>query len=211
MNANRVRDTEGNEGRLVDKRTLLTLSPQLTFVNLHNAAVEQAAKIVGTNLKKGKLNQFFINTGLSKDGRTISDDVEKVELLKGKNFSRYFNAGEFEFGIVFMVNYSEDENKMKNNVQAAKQLALKAINEYFKWFSGDDKNEYTEDDLVEFIPNYENGRVQIDKNRIVTSGDAKVDKNFYKRFKFNKNNAKGVGDKDKMLIGFKVGYTLTGY
>jgi hypothetical protein len=212
MNANRMRDAEGNEGRAVDKRTLLTLSPQLTFINLHNAAVKQAAKIVGTNLQKGKLNQFFVNTGLSRDGRTISDDVEEVEKFSGTHIDRrIFKTGEFEFGVVFMVNYSEDEKKMENNVKAAKQLALKAINEYFRWFSGDGKNDYSEDDLVEFIPNYENGRVQIKGNQIVTSGGSKVDKNSYKQFKFNKNNTGGIGDKDKMLVGFKVGYTLTGY
>lgn len=135
---------------------------------------------------------------MSDDGRTISNKNDKM------NADLRFGKGEFEVGIVIQVNATpielvDDESKQaeakrKNEsaVKEAKKIIFNGIREYFKWFAGEEKaKKIAEDKLVEFVPEYNGGKVQV-KNGVIVG-----------------MKEKDVTDDRKLRVGYKVGYTIT--
>lgn len=205
MNTNEIKNDTNEPTKLVDQKPCFITSNALVFTNLHNAAVEKAAKKIGVSSNSADINQFFINTGMSDDGRTISNKNEKI------NNKIRFKSEKFEFGIVMQVNdaknktkldadkdqVKQDEEARRKAVENAKKLILDGINEYFQWFAGAN-NVFTEDDLVEFIPDYNGSKVQIKNSQII---GIDIKKEMKKRKIQDENEL-------KYRIGFKVGYTI---
>lgn len=105
MNTNQIKDTSNktadqspNTVKNVDQKPCFTTSNALVFTNLHRAASEKAAKAVGIAAKDKNINQFIINSGMSDDARTISDENQKMNAKM--RFSEASKNGRFEVGIV---------------------------------------------------------------------------------------------------------------
>ena len=50
-------------------------------------------------------------------------------------------------------------------LKKAKSNICRAINDYFKWFAGKDSKEYTEDELVLYIPQYDAGKIKVKSSK----------------------------------------------
>lgn len=206
MNTNELKGS--NNEKQVEQKPLFVTSNAKVFTNLHNAAAEKAAKIINISPNAKNINQFIINTGLTDDGRTIADKVEKNINAKVRFFGK-----KFEVGIVLELanvepiltddaeKIKEIKNKNKKEIDAAKDLIFRGLKEYFNWFSGE--SNISINDLVEFTPEYNSGRVQIDGGEIKGVEDMEA-----KQKMFFKKVRKDVDDTEKMRIGFKVGYTI---
>ena len=94
MNTNQSKDNNGVNVKEVDQKPSFTTSNALVFTNLHYAAVEKAAKVIGINAGDKNINQFIINSGMSDDGRTVSNRNDKI------NDKLRFGSKTFEVGIV---------------------------------------------------------------------------------------------------------------
>lgn len=194
----------------VDQKPCFVTSNAQIFTNLHNAAVQNAAKVVGISSGADSINQFIINSGLSDDGRTVANKNDRI------NTGRRFGSNQFEVGIVLELHDAKenkltddktkiDDQKKKNEQMAvdAKKTILKGIQEYFKWFAGPDfARQITENDLVKFIPDYNGGKVQLDGGEIVGLDIEKEMKRLKRQNKEQDENAINT------RIGFKVGYTI---
>ena len=95
MDDNKTRNAAGDTQKTVDQKPCFTTSNALVFTNLHNAAAEKAAKAIGISAGSKELNQFIINSGMSDDGRTISNKNDKMN-----SKVRFSSSGKFEVGIV---------------------------------------------------------------------------------------------------------------
>lgn len=213
-------DGNHDTGNTSEQKPCFITSSAIIFTNLHNIAVEYAAKELGINAKDKNINQFIINTGMTDDGRTILNKADKVDPSKTKGL---FGGGDekFELGIVLQVNATpilvkdkdpeEKKNENQKAIDNAKKLILSGINKYFEWFAGSGSNTFKEDDLVEFIPDYNGGKVQIKDGEILGMEPE------YKEH-FVPNHAGGtkylekeddVNMDKKLRIGYKVGYTIS--
>lgn len=212
MNTNQSKDNNGRNVKEVDQKPSFTTSNALVFTNLHYAAVEKAAKVIGINAGDKNINQFIINSGMSDDGRTVSNRNDKI------NDKLRFGSKTFEVGIVLQTNATalkltdnnkdQQEKKAKENekeILNAKKLIFEGLKEYMKWFCGMGEN-LKEDDLVEFIPEYNGGKVQIRKGEILG-----MDKPEEMKVGFDNRLHKITKDfdpEDKLRIGYKIGYTI---
>lgn len=199
-----------SDGKVVDQKPCFIASSASIFTNLHKAAAEKAAKVIHIQPNSKTINQFIINTGISDDGRTIADVVEKNIDRKVR-----FRGKKFEVGIVLqLVNVQpiltddsqkvdEIQRKNKKELEKAKDLIFDGLKEYFKWFMGG--TNLNINDLVEFIPDYNGGKVQIKDGEILGVEDIDNKKKGF--FHFVRRNEK-VGDDEKLRIGYKVGYTI---
>ena len=149
---------------------------------------------------------------MSDDGRTVSNRNDKI------NDKLRFGSKTFEVGIVLQTNATAlkltDNNKdqqekiAKDNqkeILNAKELIFEGLKEYMKWFCGMGEN-LKEDDLVEFIPDYNGGKVQIKNGEILGMDKPEEIIGLY-----NGNQAKITKDfdpEDKLRIGYKIGYTI---
>ena len=175
---------------MVTQKPSFTTSAALVFTNLHNAAVEKAARAIGISPNGNNINQFIINSGMSDDGRTISDKNTKLDSRNR------FSKDKYEVGIVLQYNAtpvrkSFNESDLRKAKDKARDTIFAGLQEYFKWFAGDGKT-FSKEDLVEFYPDYDGGKVIVNKGEIV-GGDVK---------KHEEEDQKGH------RIGYKVGYTI---
>jgi len=126
---------------------------------------------------------------MSDDGRTISD--KKVKLDSRNRFAK----NKYEVGIVLQYNaapkLTDDESELRKAKDKARDTIFAGLQEYFKWFAGDGTT-FSKEDLVEFYPDYEGGKVLVNKGEII-GGDEK---------KHKEEDQKGH------RIGYKVGYTI---
>ena len=220
-------NSDGNHdtGNTSEQKPCFITSSAIIFTNLHNIAVEKAAEKLGINYKDKNINQFIINTGMTEDGRTILNKADKIDPGKSKLFS---SSEKFELGIVLQVNATpilmkdrDPAKKKEENQKAidkAKQMILDGINTYFEWFSGEGGNIFSEDDLVEFFPDYNGGKVQIKKGEILGMEPELVEKEKETYIGTNtggfikttvKVKVKEFKDDKKLRIGYKVGYTIS--
>lgn len=202
--------------------TSFTITSGNIFTNLHNIAVEHAAKVVHMSAGSGTINQFIINSAICDDGKTIANKEDNSD------FTKRFGDGKYEVGIVLECNDMKnqkltdketDQKKIEKDnekiIENTRKLALQGINEYFNWFVGE-KNKFTEGDLVEFVPDYNGGRVQVKNGEIIG-----IDVGVYRKDKIETKDVLGnpvityvinkIGEKteEKIRLGFKVGYTIS--
>lgn len=226
MDAKKLQQTnknpEGNldTGKNVEVKPCFITSSAIIFTNLHNIAVEKAAEEIGVNAKDKNINQFIINTGMTEDGRTILNRADKIDPEKKAHFWQS-STEKFELGIVLQVNATpilvkdkDPEKKKDENQKAidkAKELILSGINKYFEWFAGSGSNTFGKDDLVEFIPDYNGGKVQIKDGEILG-----MEPEYKERFvPTHTGGIRWVEQEDdvnmdkKLRIGYKVGYTIS--
>lgn len=154
------------------------MTDQQIYFNLHQSALIDAARAIGVHPNR-TINQFIINS-LCNDGKNILDDVSKPE--SGMSSINPKGESRFEFAIVMEIPKLErlrgvSENGkdvdpsmlpeyQKNNRNLIKECKRKinaGINAYFKTFSNS-KNAYDERDMVLYIPKYQGGRIQVEKD-----------------------------------------------
>lgn len=103
--------------------------------------------------------------------------------------------------------------KNKRAIEEARKLILSGLKEYFKWFAGDDGS-ITEDKLVEFIPDYNSGKVQVKNGQILGIKEYREEMDTYTGGGTGGGSAKVKREKEidpnhKLRVGYKVGYTIT--
>lgn len=135
-----------------------TTSSSIVLTNLHNAAVEECAKLVGY-AKGGTINQYIVNSGITDDGNTISDTTDKIN--SKIRFAK--KDGKFEVGIIMNLEPSNGDNpdraarENRKSVDDAKKRAISALKAYMKTFCDNDNI----GEPVQFVPEYKGGKVQV--------------------------------------------------
>lgn len=180
-----------------------TTSNAIILTNLHNAARDQAAGVLGVKTG-GALNQFIVNSGITDDGKTVADNDNQIEVR-----NRFVNEN-LEVGVVQTVKMmkaglTDDPGKVERvnktnegRIATARRKALRCIRMYMKWFCGNPI--FSDDDLVEYGPSYNGGR------QTVSGGVIDSDREFKtRRDEFVQGSLEDGG---KFRIGFKVGYTI---
>ena len=153
-----IEEADDNEqnGQAKDLTPCFTTSNAVVLTNLHNFAVEEAAKQVGY-AKGGTINQFIVNSGITDDGNTISDVTTKIN--PRMRFAK--KDGKFEVAIIINVQPEKGDDPKKQArgnrkiVDDAKKRAVSALKSYMKRFCDVDNV----GEPVQFIPLYKGGRV----------------------------------------------------
>ena len=151
-----------------EQDVLIQLKSEQIYVNLHKSAQQEAAKKIGIQSTSRTINQFIINTIYS-DGSIIRndpyDDISFDEPGKTKVMEMAIVMQVKELQNLYDQSLTEDEHELKkqkndnsNLLKKTKKTILSGINEYFKWFSGND-NAFNDTDLELFIPRSSNGAV----------------------------------------------------
>lgn len=215
-------------GKQVDTKPILIVSPSMIFTLLHKAAQEKAAAVLNLG-NPDDINKIIINTGMSSDGREIGDGTQPGFLQRGKKF---------EVGIIFQITHfpdlkkvmfkdePKDEHEKQQRYQLKiqvhdqfRKLATDGIKEYFKWFGNIQGNDIKDDEIEEFDPPPSGDFPEIKNFSLLgfsSKKKIKDEKKDSKKFKTHRDDeVEDVhGDIDKggfyePRLGFKYTYRLT--
>lgn len=204
-----------NEINTQNTEPIFETSDVKIFTNLHIAAVEKTASRLGFQYDERNTSNWIVNTGLALNGNDVENVIAQKEYAETKGqdqSSMYANTnGTYEVGIVLewtdfqnpdlkeltdskeMFKMIEKENS--KSLYSLKSRIQDALSEYMLWFTGDGKVD--ENEMVMFIPDYNNGSIGVDSWRIVDMSEEKQLEYF-----------KEHGKNKLPRLGFKIGYTI---
>jgi len=206
-----------------DTKPCFETSSERIFLNLHLAASQNAAKVLGIRFSASEIGATIINTGVSEDGNSIVDRI-----VKDKNKKFFGGTGHYELGIVLeftdfktadISGIKEPERIIdkinefnKSGIETLRKRAYEGIKEYFRWFSGEKSFDgISEEDLMAFVPDYNGRAVKISKY-VIQNMEPKAQVQYFtdRQDKTDKNGnvTKGKSGTQKPRVGFKIGYNL---
>lgn len=131
-----------------------TATSQEILTNLHDSAANKAANKLGIKVDRN-INQYIVNTGITDDGTTVSDFGTSA-----KSERRFEDKHDMFIGVIQDVEGKKDSDgpgESTRRVDEARKKAFASLSEYFRWFCG--KQDISEDQLEQFVPRYNNGKV----------------------------------------------------
>lgn len=190
------------------------ISDSKIFLNLHNSAVEKAAKKINVKFDQNTIGLTIMNTAFSEDGKIFDAKQEtsfkKSEKYLGNKSAEYEVAIALELEKTRSINVNtEDEKKdhkvwekvrKANEVEIDKlhDIAESGLKEYFNWFAGTTEI----GDIVEFIPVQQTNKTILSQYKFTTQKAHDI-------IQFFRNMTDGNSGKDsKIKIGFKVSYKI---
>lgn len=204
-----------NEINTQNTEPIFETSDAKIFTNLHIAAVEKTASRLGFQYDERNTSNWIVNTGLALNGNDVENVIAQKEYAETKGqdqSSMYANTnGTYEVGIVLEWTdfqnpdlkeltdskeiFKTIEKENSKSLYSLKSRIQDALSEYMLWFTGDGKVD--ENEMVMFVPDYNNGSIGVDSWRIVDMSEEK-------QLEYFKEHSKNKLPR----LGFKIGYTI---